>query len=334
MFPKTSWCWDICRGASEAAFDYLDKKPRWHKDLKKQSLVAAAQAYVMDLIVECDEELTKYSSEIIARHKAFFDGLSNVRDVVVIGHSLSQVDWEYFKAVCEGLSNREHTHWYFGCHGLRDLQNIEQMITELKISRSTVSLFRTDDIAVRPLSTTASVPYEPKPPKTYQRASEDQKWSVRITGLAMIILDEGGNTRYDVLLPVSAGNAFFTPSGEYLFVISRGMGSGVLLFCNTSGDWRFVGELEEIPNQGIINRRLNRVFLNGHEITFVYNNRIRAYNLQNGRLIKNQAVQHAKDKQYAGEDISQYFILSCWGKWHHGIIEMEMYQKETHIVKH
>ena len=95
-------------GASQNFFDYPYKKPRWHKDTKKQGLVAAAQAHVMDLIADCDEELTKHSSEIIARHRAFFDGLSDVRDVVVIGHSLSQVDWEYFEAVCGGLSNRQH----------------------------------------------------------------------------------------------------------------------------------------------------------------------------------------------------------------------------------
>lgn len=297
-------------GASQDAFDYLDKKPRWHKDPQKRGLVAAAQAHVLELIVDCDEELTKHSSEIIAQHMAFFDGLSGVRDIVVIGHSLSQVDWEYFEAVCGGLSNRQHVRWHFGCHSLRDLQNIERLITELKIPRNTVSLFRTDDIAVRPLPAPASALAASKQPKSYQNTSRDQKWSVRITGLSMEILDDGGNKQYDVLLPGSAGNAFFTPSGEYLFVIIRGLGSGVVLFRYTSGDWRFVDELEEIPNQGIINRRLNRAFLNGHEITFVYNSRIRVYDLRDGRLIKNRAMQHANDRQYAGEDISH-----CFMKW-------------------
>lgn len=307
-FPEDKLVLGHLPGASQKAFDYLDKKPRQHKDPKKQGLVAAAQAHVLELIADCDEELTKHSSEIIAKHRTFFEGLSRVRDVVVIGHSLSQVDWEYFEAVCGGLSNRQHVRWYFGCHGLRDLQNIERLITELKIPRSAVSLFRTDDIAVRPLTTPASVPTAPKPPKCYHSASEDQKWSVRITGLSLEILNDSGNAQYDVLLPGSVGNAFFTPSGEYLFVILRGLGSGVILFRYTLGDWRFVDELEEIPNQGIINRRLNRVFLNGHEIILVYNSRIRVYDLRDGRLIKNQAMQHAKERQYAGEDISHYFI--------------------------
>ena len=124
----------------------------------------------------------------------------------------------------------------------------------------------------------------------------------------MEILDDSGNTQYDVLLPGPVVNAFFIPPGEYLFVILRGLGSGVILFRYTSGGWRFVAELEEIPNQGIINRRLNRVFLNGHEITFVYNSRIRVYDLRDGRLIKNQSMQHAKDRQHAGKDISHYFM--------------------------
>ncbi|MBQ4600600.1 MAG: bacteriophage abortive infection AbiH family protein [Oscillospiraceae bacterium] len=295
-------------GESYAAFDRPEKKPRWHKDPKKRGLVEAARNHVLQLIADCDEELTKYSSDIIARHRPFFDGLSGIRDIVVIGHSLSQVDREYFEAVCGGLSDRQYVRWYFGCHGLRDLQNVERLITELEIPRSAVSVFRTDDITVRPLPAPAPVPAAPKPPKSCHSASEDRKWSVRITGVSMEILDDSGDPQYEVLLPGSAGNAFFTPSGEYLFVIIRGVGSGVMLFRYTSGDWQFVDELEEIPNQGVINRRLNRVFLNGHEMTFVYNSRIRVYDLRDGRLIRNQAIRRANDRAYAGADMSACFV--------------------------
>lgn len=306
-FPKEKLVLGHLPGASEDAFDYPDKS-RWHKNPQKRGLVLAAQNHVLDLIADCDEELTKHSTEIIARHKGFFEGLSGIRDIIVIGHSLSQVDWEYFEAVCGGLSDMQMVRWHFGCHGLRDLKNIEQLITQMKIPRSAVSLFRTDDIAVKPLPAPAPVPAAAKPPKTRQIASEDQKWSVRFTGVSMEILDDGANTVYDVLLPGYARNAFFTLSGEYLIVISQGLGSGILLFCQTSGTWQFVNELEAIQNQGIINPRLNRVLLNGYEITFVYNSRIRAYDLRDGSLIRNQAMQRAKDRQYTGENISHFFI--------------------------
>lgn len=101
----------------------------------------------------------------------------------------------------------------------------------------------------------------------------------------------------------------FTPSGEHLLFIVHGYESGVLLFGCEADHWRFVDELKRIPNQGIINRRLNRVVLKDYEITFVYNSRVRDYDLRNGSLIKNQAVRNAEMLTYDGVDVSSWFVL-------------------------
>ena len=101
----------------------------------------------------------------------------------------------------------------------------------------------------------------------------------------------------------------FTPSGEHLLVIVHGYESGVLLFGCEADHWRFVDELKGIPNQGIINRRLNRVVLKDYEITFVYNSRVRVYDLRDGSLIKNQTIRNAKMLTYDGLDVSSWFVL-------------------------
>ena len=81
------------------------------------------------------------------------------------------------------------------------------------------------------------------------------------------------------------------------------------LFVCEDDHWRFVDELKGIPNQGIINRRLNRVVLKNNEITFVYNSRVRVYDLRDGILIKNQAVRNARKFAYDGMDVSSWFVL-------------------------
>lgn len=48
--------------------------------------------------------------ELIATHKAFFEGLSNVRDIFILGHGLADVDEPYFSEIMERV-DRTATRW-------------------------------------------------------------------------------------------------------------------------------------------------------------------------------------------------------------------------------
>ena len=67
-------------------------------------------------------------------------------------------------------------------------------------------------------------------------------------------------------------------------------------------------ELEHIPYQSVLNRRLARVIQNNEQLIFVYNNRIRKYSLLDGTLLANQALRNARNQRYDGIDVSDLFI--------------------------
>ena len=299
-------------GASDSALNYEDDIPKRIKQPYKRYLIESAQETALQIISDHDDLLTKHSSQIIKQHHKFFEGLSGINEIVVIGHSLSQVDWDYFDAVCSGLKDKDTVHWHFGCHGLRDLQNIEKLIGHLKLSRSMVSIFRTDTIRVTPNMTpnTSQVSsVVKKSPKVSKKYSDDQQWVAEYSGGKLKLI----NCRlhaldYETNILDTIRKVYFTPSGEQLLVIVHDE-SGVLLFGCEADHWRFVDELKGIPNQGIINRRLNRVVLKDYEITFVYNSRVRVYDLRDGSLIKNQAVRNAKMLTYDGLDVSSWFVF-------------------------
>lgn len=71
-----------------------------------------------------------------------------------------------------------------------------------------------------------------------------------------------------------------------------------------------VNELEGIPNQGVLNRRLRKVFLNDAYITFVYNSCVRRCALESGLLMDNLAVQNAPGKSFLkdGGEVIRYFV--------------------------
>lgn len=75
----------------------------------------------------------------------------------------------------------------------------------------------------------------------------------------------------------------------------------VYFFKHDETVWSFVRELEPIQNQGLFNRRLNRILHDDKTLIFVYNNRIRKYSLDDGELIENKAVKNAREINVTGE---------------------------------
>lgn len=273
-------------------------------------MIQAAQEYAFRLVSEGDAALTKNCDKIIDAHKSFFADLGGIETVIVIGHSLAPVDWRYFSEIVSRLSDAGRTKWYFGCHSLHDLENLERLLVSLGISRSSVSVFRTDTISASPLKS-EKIPAHPKtaPSLKAQHTSSDDRWTVYSSGRLLSVFDNmAQKTVYETIFFAPISSAFFVPSGEYLFVIIRGVHAGIFLFRLTDGHWKFVDELKSIPNQNLINPRLNYVFLSNREITFVYNSRVRKYSLSDGTLISNQARQHAGSYTYDGENISHMFF--------------------------
>lgn len=298
-------------GASDDAFDFDDDSHMRIKDPYKQAMSRIAQDQVLQLIADYDADLTKNCREIISAHASFFSALNEIENIVVIGHSFSPVDWDYFAEVASNLSNIKHTHWYFGCHSLRDLKNLEQMLKKLNIENSNVSIFRTDEIHVAPMSDEKAKSQTGNLPKEKIRCiSPDSKWVVKTMANRLSIVNQEKQTAdYEVQFSAGISRAFFFHSGDYLAIIIRGVDPGIFLFHLEDGHWCFVNELENIQNQSLLNLRLRHVFLTDQDLSFVYNNRVRKYSLLDGTLIANQAQRNAKSHFYEGEDISAQFLL-------------------------
>lgn len=137
-------------GASDAAFSFDDASAAKIKGAYRRAMSKNAQGLLLQLLSDYDDDLTKNCGQIIAAHASFFAGLRETESIIVIGHSFSPVDWDYFAEVAARLADRSRTRWYFGCHSLRDLRNLEQLLHRLHLERSQVAIFRTDTIHAAP----------------------------------------------------------------------------------------------------------------------------------------------------------------------------------------
>ena len=71
-------------------------------------------------------ELHKDTSAIIRHNATFFHSLSGITHVVVIGHSVNEVDWPYFDEVNKNIG--PNAQWQFHSHSSEDKERIEAYI--------------------------------------------------------------------------------------------------------------------------------------------------------------------------------------------------------------
>ena len=263
----------------------LKKEPNNFRNV----LTELAQEEAIRLISEYDEELTKNSDDIINSHQYFFEDLESVENVVVIGHSLSGVDWDYFIKVKNSLKNRNNVHWYFGCHGSGDLNNLTLLKNELGLDNNQISIFRTDEIKV-----TLYPEKEKKPPQHRQRSftvlSSNGRWSAKYSGGLIMISDD--NLKFNFVFQDHIKNVFFESSDSLLFLQTIGIDNACYIFKLADSNWVFVNDLKPVQNQALINRRLREVVITDDKIYFFYNSRLRLYNLADGSVAANNRLRY------------------------------------------
>lgn len=275
----------------------------------RRAFVETVQSSVLDCISEYDKYLTKDTESIIKAHVDFFSALGKIKTVIAIGHSFSETDLKYFYKIKSGIADTTEVKWYFGCYGLRDLCNLESLLTKLGIDKSGVTVFRTDTVTTTPLPAPESEKAEKRIAVKTLCESKDGKWSVERIGRYLYITDTAGNrSDYAVTVPNGIKRAFFVLDDSRLIVVMHGPDPGVLLFGNTDDHWRFIGEFP-CDHQHLLVPRLRNVFLTTDDITFVYNNRIRKYSLADCSQIYNKPKPGAKNIRYDGEDITQFFCF-------------------------
>lgn len=121
-------------GMEEEQWDKVRLKPFKFKDPYKRYIMESALETAAREAAWYEEETTKKCSDIIKKHLSFFDGLTDIRDIFVIGHSLSEVDYPYFEEICKKTKAK----WYIGYHSLDDLKRLLSFADKMNLREITV----------------------------------------------------------------------------------------------------------------------------------------------------------------------------------------------------
>lgn len=110
--------------------------PHYKNPRKQYLLEAAMDTGIHNEINWYSQTFTKNSKQIIEQNRDWFDNHSDRKNIVVIGHSLSGVDWPYLRAIVERAN--VDSHWYISWHSERDLKSIEKFCDNFEIRNVTL----------------------------------------------------------------------------------------------------------------------------------------------------------------------------------------------------
>jgi hypothetical protein len=79
------------------------------------------------------DKMKKHTEDVIHNHSGFFNSLSNINEVFVLGHSYNDIDFPYFKKISESIhTDAKWTLFYFFD---RDKQLAEKVMDELNVAK-------------------------------------------------------------------------------------------------------------------------------------------------------------------------------------------------------
>ena len=88
------------------------------------------------------ENTRKKSAEIIEANSGYFERLHNITDVVTLGHSLSPVDYPYFRRIAAENDDFDRLSWHFSFHSDADVHRIGAFVSAMGISMNKASCFK------------------------------------------------------------------------------------------------------------------------------------------------------------------------------------------------
>jgi len=91
-------------------------------------------------IAELANQEMKSVKDIIAEYRSYWFSLSEIDEVTVYGHSLSDVDLPYFQKIKESIETQAR--WNFSYYSKKDVENIQHLIAMLNLSTDYCSSFK------------------------------------------------------------------------------------------------------------------------------------------------------------------------------------------------
>jgi hypothetical protein len=123
-------------GATEEELEY------WHQQQADNWELSADRA--KDEILTYFSQSHKDTDDVIKKNQAFFDGLADIKHIIVLGHSLAPVDQPYLKKIL--IANDYKAVWSVSFYKDEEIDEHKASLTGLGLAEANLNFFRMTDL--------------------------------------------------------------------------------------------------------------------------------------------------------------------------------------------
>lgn len=93
------------------------------------------------------DKMRKHTEEIIQNHSSFFNNLSKIDEVIVLGHSYNEIDFPYFKKIAESIY--EKAKWVLSYFSENDKQSAKNIMRTIKITENLQEFIHCNELEIK-----------------------------------------------------------------------------------------------------------------------------------------------------------------------------------------
>lgn len=97
---------------------------------------------MVGIIEDYYDDSAKKTEDVLNKNKNYFETLEYVKDIVVIGHSLSDVDDPYFRQIINNNKDKSNINWYFSWHSISGLKSIVKFASKMNLDYENINVFK------------------------------------------------------------------------------------------------------------------------------------------------------------------------------------------------
>lgn len=90
--------------------------------------------------------MRKHTEEVIQNHSSFFKNLSEIDEVIVLGHSYNDIDLPYFKKIADSINKNAKWNLYF--YSDKDKERAKNVMKEIEIAEDLVNFKQCNELEI------------------------------------------------------------------------------------------------------------------------------------------------------------------------------------------
>lgn len=104
------------------------------------------ERFAEDEVCAFYDKMRKHTEEVIQNNSGFFDNLSVIEEVVVLGHSYNEIDLPYFKKIAESIN--DNAKWILCYYSDEDKENAKNLMEEIKVTKDLQEYKHCDELRI------------------------------------------------------------------------------------------------------------------------------------------------------------------------------------------